>query len=299
MSRTKGAKNLTPFDARAEISTSPNADIKHLASSANQTVLEYFHDLLRHQSNYSRWIQTRHDELKAAKDELARLKSLGATGPKYATYRKYKWYSEYLVLLEAINAYEVFYKRSIIRLADAVRDYVPPDRLKGSIDARILWSAPPSTPTTELIFESQLYHDLDNVDKATDALIQAKRYNKNSPPAALKSTVRSLQAIFQIRHTLSHNHGLVTTSDAGKLKLLGYKAKPGEVLDPSKDDLGLAVNRALKLEAEAFTAWLLQATAAYLKTLHSSSGVTLNRSTLTAIEQHIGKAAPLTSLTWV
>jgi len=147
MSRTKGAKNIPPFETRSEVATSPNSEIRHLASSANQTVLEYFLDLLRHQSNYARWIRTRHDDLKQAKDELARLKSSESTGPKDAgpkdaTYRKYKWYSEYLVLLEAINAYEVFYKRTLIRLAEAIRDYVPADRLKGSIDARILWSAP-------------------------------------------------------------------------------------------------------------------------------------------------------------
>jgi len=106
------------------------------------------------------------------------------------------------------------------------------------------------------------------------------------------------KAVFQIRHTLSHNHGLITASDAGKLKLLGYGAKVGEVLDPSRDDLGLVVVRVLEAEAKGFTSWLLQATAAYLRALQTSSGITLTRATLVAIETHIGKSAPLSSLTW-
>lgn len=294
MSRTKGAKNIVPFDARAQLPSSPNADIKHLAAGPKQTVLESFVSLLRHQDNYIKWIQSRHAELLKAKTSAPK-----GRGPKDATYGKYSWYAEHVLLLEAINAFEVYYKRSIVCLGAAIAAYVPADRVKGSIDTRILWTAPSGTQASDLIFESKLFHDLDSVDQATEALVQAKRYNKNKPLPAIRGTVRSLQAIFQIRHTLSHNHGVLTASDAGKLKLLGYHVKVGEVIDPTKDNFGTAIRRALKIEATAFAEWLLGETAAYLNDVHSTSGLELSRSTFQSIEAHLGKNATLSGLPWV
>lgn len=288
MARTIGARNITTMDTRTNIASSPNAQIKHLASSSGETTLEYFHSILRHQSNYSTWIKSRHDELLKAKQK----------GPKDATFRKYKWYSEYLTLLESINAFEVFYKRTIVNLATALRIYVPADRVKGNIDTRILWSAPPGTPASDLIFESRLFHDLDSVDQSTESLVQSKRYNKNSPKPAIKSRVRCLQAIFQVRHTLSHNHGLITASDAGKLKLLGYNSAVGEVIDPTKDDLGDAIRKILKLESDDFTTWILSETADYLEKIQIETGAPLAQATLDIITNNIGTNPKLGALNW-
>ncbi|MGJ7525644.1 hypothetical protein [Variovorax sp. GB1P17] len=290
MPRTKGAKNIVAFEDRPAISTSPNSDIKHLARTATRTELESFLALLRHQTNFTNWIISRHEEL-----QKLRIKK----GPKDATYNKYKWYAEHLLLLEAINAFEVFYKRSIVAVGTALAPHVPADRVKGNIDTRILWTAPPGTPAPDLIFESKLYHDLDEVDKATDALVQAKRYNKNSPSAALRQRVRTLQAVFQLRHTLSHNHGLVTASDAGKLQLLGYSAKVGEVIDPTKDYLATAVRRTLESEAKDFSKWLLSATANYLQNVHTSTGAVLFKNALNILEARLGKHASLSALPWI
>lgn len=292
MSRTKGAKNIVPFEQRNLVQSSPNAQIKHLAAGPQQTVLESFVDLLNHQTNYINWILSRHEELQKAKASAKR------GGPKDATFNKYKWYAEHLLLLEAINAFEVFFKRTVVQLGAAIAAYVPADRVKGSIDARILWTAPSSSTASDLIFESRLYHDLDVIDQATDSLVQAKRYNKNSPQAAMRTTVRSLQAIFQIRHTLSHNHGLLTASDAGKLRLLGFSAKAGEVIDPTRDNFGTAIRRAMKAEATDFTAWLLARTAVYLKDVHHNAGLQLSKATLSAIEAQVGKDAALSALQW-
>ncbi|CAA9447803.1 MAG: hypothetical protein AVDCRST_MAG58-602 [uncultured Rubrobacteraceae bacterium] len=140
-------------------------------------------------------------------------------GPKDAVYRKYRWYAEHLTLLEAINSFEVFYKQTLIALASALREFVPPGNIKGAIDGRVLWSTTGEVNIAALLFEHQLFHDLDNVDKATQMLINARRYNVNNPKSPLNETVKAIQAIFQVRHTLSHNGGLVTGSDSTKLKV--------------------------------------------------------------------------------
>lgn len=289
MTRIKGAKNVVVLEDRTTISTSPNSSIKHLAASSQKTESEAFIALMKHQGNFVDWIISRHEELLKLK----------VKAPKDATYKKYKWYAEHMLLLEAINAFEVFYKRSIVALGTALAPHVPADRVKGNIDMRILWTAPAGTPASDLIFESRLYHDLDNIDQATEALIQAKRYNKNKPPPALKKRVRTLQAVFQLRHTLSHNHGLVTASDSGKLQLLGYAAKIGEVVDPTKDFLGEVVRRVLMSEAKDFSTWLLKAAADYLNDIHTNTGVELSRSILVTLETKLGRSPALTALPWV
>ncbi|MGI4847045.1 MAG: hypothetical protein ACRYGK_02750, partial [Janthinobacterium lividum] len=90
MTRTAGAKNITPFESRTVIASSLNTEIRHLASSSNQTVLQYFQGLLKHQRNYSNWLQTRHNELIKTKKVLSNLNNDAARGPKDSTFRKYK-----------------------------------------------------------------------------------------------------------------------------------------------------------------------------------------------------------------
>ena len=298
MSRTVGTKNIASFDKRDAIASSHDSQIKHLATEAPNTSLDEFLRVLTHQRNYIDWIQTRHDDLTAAKDKIAVLNGGTARKPKDATFRKYKWYAEHVALLEVINAFEVFYKRTTINLAKAIRWYVPADRLKGSIDTKILWSVRGRFSFAEMIFEHQLYHDLDNIDRACESLILAKRYNKSSPKPDVKSVVRSLQVIFQIRHTLSHNHGLLTGSDVGKLKILGFDATIGEVIDPSKNDFGLSINRFLETEAREFTNWLLAATAKYLQNYAKNGEYSLTRRTLGRIENTIGKSSELSAINW-
>lgn len=295
MSRTTGAKNIKNFDLRESIETSSGKDIKHLSESSAKSALDQFITLLNHQRNYLKWIETRHSE-------LMRLKAGNGTrarGPKDSTYRKYKWYAEQAALLEAINAFEVFYKRSMINLAKALRNYVQPEKIKGSLDAKILWSMSGKFSIAELIFEHQLYHNLDSVDQATESLISAKFYKKDDKKSKRSKKNTCLQAIFQVRHTLSHNHGLVTRSDNAKLKMLAFKANSREIIDPDKNDFGHSISRFLETEAKAFTDWLVSSTAKYLGDLSTNLGVVLEKSVLSRIEKGIGASAALSALTWV
>ncbi len=264
MPRPKGAANVTRFEKRSRIETSNNKEIRHLVD-LGPSPLKQFKDLLRHQENFLNWIDDRHRGLQEAKKALTEVEGGQKKGPKDAVYRKYRWYAEHLTLLEAINSFEVFYKQTLIALASALREFVPPGNIKGSIDGRVLWSTTGEVDIASLLFEHQLFHDLENVDKATQMLVNARRYNVNNPKSPLKETIKAIQAVFQIRHTLSHNGGLVTGSDSTKLKVYGYDASVEEVIDPTKEHLGKSVLVLLKDEASAFTDWLRKSTIVYVQ----------------------------------
>lgn len=298
MTRTTGSKNIPSFEKYKTISSTASQDIKHLAKSNDDRVVQQFKNILRHQRNYLSWLETRHKELNEAKKELSQLKQQKYRGPKSDTYRKYKWYAEHAMLLESINAFEVFYKNSIINLAKSIRNFIPPEKLNGSIDVKILWGLR-SASVPELVFEHQLYHDLDNVDKVCNSLIGAKRYNKNNPDSKMRDTNLALQAIFQIRHTLSHNHGVITHSDLQKLKLLGYTARHKEVIDPMKNNLGRSIMRYLETEAEDFTKWMLQSTATFLEKQAKVQGFILDKKTYMRIVKILGDDPKLAKLPWV
>lgn len=292
--RKTGAKNVEPFGDRTSIATTSDNDIKHLARVVNATNFVTFKTLIDHQFAYIKWIEDRHKELKKLKKAGAK----GNRGPKESTYQKYKWYSEQLTTLEAINAFETFYKQTLISLARAIRDHVPAERLKGAVDSKILWSVRGKFSMPEIMFEHQLFHDLEKVDELTAILIQKKRYTFGSAGADLKKSIRALETIFQIRHTLSHNQGYVTTSDAAKFKMRGRSIESLQVIDPSKDKLGYAIRKFLLKEAEEFTAWLVDATSDYLKSRVSDCGAILQKSILNRIEGEIGTSAKLQALTW-
>jgi hypothetical protein len=263
VSRPKGAPNIVLFVDRARIETSSSKEIKHLANTSSNP-LEEFKNLLRHQKNFLDWIDDRHTKLQNKEKELAEIKGMGGKGPKDATYRKYRWYAEQLTLLEAINNFEVFYKQTLIGLASTLQEFVPPSNIKGSVDGKVLWSTTGSVNVASLLLEHQLFHDLDNVDKVTSMLLGKRRYNINSPHQHLKETVKAIQAIFQVRHTLSHNGGLVTGSDSTKFKVCGYQVPEEEVIDPTKEKLGYSILTLLKSEADNFTDWARKETISYL-----------------------------------
>ncbi len=264
MPRPKGAPNIVRFKDRNYIETSTNKEIKHLAN-LDPSPLKQFKDLLGHQENFLNWVDDRHHKLQEANKILSELEGGRKRGPKDAVYRKYRWYAEHLTLLEAINSFEVFYKQTLIVLASALREFIPPGNIKGSVDGRVLWSTTEDVNVASLLLEHRLFHDLDEVDKATQMLINARRYNVNNPKSPLKETIKAIQAIFQIRHTLSHNGGLVTGSDSTKLKVYGYDVPVEEVIDPTKEHLGKSVVGLLKEEATDFTDWLRKNTINYLQ----------------------------------
>ena len=294
MARTSGAKNVKAFEKRREVATTSSEEIRHLAKAIGATPLLEFQGLLDHQASYLKWLDARHSELQKAKKQL----DSENRGPKDATYKKYRWYAEQQTLFETINAFEVFYKRTFINLAQALRSYIPADCIKGSIDAKVLWSMRGRATVPALIFEHQLFHDLENIDKTTNMLVEGRRYNIGNPSKNMREKVRALQSIFQIRHTLAHNQGLITVSDSSKFGFHGYTATSHAIIDPTKDYLGESVRRFLRQEAGEYTQWLLDATAKYLKKVCAEDGVVLKNPTLARIEKSLGSSAALSALPW-
>lgn len=294
MTRPRGSRNIQPFGSRTVIATTATQEIQYLVRQVNHVPREQFKALLSHQRGFLNWIDTRHQQLLAAKRQLDPC----GRGPKDAVYRKYRWYAEQQSLLEVINAFEAFYKNTLINLGDAIQSYVPPDKIKGDVDAKTIWAIPNPGSAAALIFEHQLFHNLRTVDDATNMLVGARRYCPDNTRGAFYARVKSLQAVFQIRHTLSHNQGHVTQSDAAKFAALGYSVAHGEVLDPSNDHLGAVVGDLLLQEASEFTDWILDKAAEFLTQRTRDSGTILLAAHREAIVQSVGTRPSITGLSW-
>lgn len=294
MTRTAGAKNVIAWEKRSTVPTTSSAEIRHLSSTASSTPLAEFENTISNQKNYLSWIDTRHDELLRLKKAV----KPNGRGPKDATFNKYRWYAEQHALFEAINAFEVFYKRTFINLALALKDYIPPDQIKGAVDAKVLWALRGKASAPTLIFEHQLFHDLEQIDKTSQMLVEGRRYNSSSPTKAMRPTIKALQAAFQVRHTLAHNQGYVTASDSAKFGFVGYNVKKLEVIDPQKDQTGEAIRRFLKQEAGDFTNWILDTTSKYLEKLQRETSTPLRIGTLNKLQTTLGQTPALTSLPW-
>lgn len=266
-----------------------------------------FHGILRHQRNFLKWIAKRHAMLIQSGEEARKDKEgdkrKGPAGAKTATFEKYLWYAEHLVLLESINAFEKFYKDTFTRLGAILQGYVQPDPGRNvSINARQLWAItgetllPSIVPT--LVFEHQLFHDLDEVDRATDMLIGKRRYNRKTKPNPLAGPSKALRGIFQIRHTLSHNCGMVTKSDQGKFKEAGFVVAENEAIDPTKNDLSVTILKRLRREATDFTAWLRTETASFLCSCITDRNLTVPIAKRTELEDLLGTDNCWATVTW-
>jgi len=239
-------------------------------------------------------MDSRHNELIEAKRTL----NPGGRGPKDAIYKKYRWYAQQQSLLEAINSFEAFYKNTFINLGSALQSYISPEKIKGTVDAKVLWSNQSQISASALIFEHQLFHNLTTIDDVTNMLVGARRYMPNNNNNPLKDRVKTIQVIFQIRHTLSHNQGKITQSDRAKFATLGYEVVLDEILDPSKDHLGDVVRDVLLLECNDFTEWVLEKAADHLLKANQESGAILHLATKESIEQLVGSHVALSRLSW-
>jgi hypothetical protein len=261
MGRRAGSKNILAFQNRKNIDSTKNDEISHLSDLEKSTPLDNFLGLLAHQKRYLTWVQSRHDGIGNLTKRLPEAEEKRLRGPKEETFKKYYWYTENLLLLDAINAFEVFYKQSILKLAKAVQPFVDPAKITGRVDGSVLWATREPISVVEILFEANQYLNLSNVDSATDQLIGKKFYST----AGMSNRAKLLNAVFQIRHTLSHNHGLITPSDAAKFDAKGFSAIKGEVIDPLKNELSKVVRDFLSSEATKYTDWLKEAAASYLE----------------------------------
>ncbi len=192
-----------------------------------------------------------------------------------------------------------FFEKTLVRLGMLLGDYVPPDAFKDiKIDAPLVWSTAGQISASALMFEQSLFHDLEAIDKCLQMLVEARRYNQHSPKPGLAKRVKAIRAIFQIRHTLSHNSGLVTDGDAAKFKRLKFQITPSEVIDPARDYLGTAVFLILDAEATEMTAWLADATATFLQKCITDRTLAVPLSSKGDFEKLLGTRPSWANVTW-
>jgi hypothetical protein len=305
MARTQGAKGIKPFKKWTSVPTSARSNIRHL-SSIKGGPLDVYLGLLKHQENYLKWIHSRHTLILDLKSRLLMCQNPTSTKKgrvKEATYAKYRWYTEQTVVLESINSFETYFKTTLTRLGAILQPYVNPSPNRVlKINAKELWGItgeklfPEMVPLIE--FEQQLFHNLEEVDRATDLLIGKRRYNPNVVSNPLSESIKAIRGMFQIRHTLSHNAGLVTKSDRAKYLSIGLTITENEVIDPRSGSLSKAIFKSLASEAQEFNRWLRLETAGYLSRCIADRGLSVPVAKRTELIALLGKDKCWATVTW-
>jgi hypothetical protein len=94
---------------------------------------------------------------------------------------------------------------------------------------------------------------------------------ENQPPPAERDRARTLAVLWQMRHTVTHNVGVITGSDAGKLKMLiKARVEPSRILNPARLDITY-VHEFLSEVAESVNRRIGTRLAAVLTHLHSDN----------------------------
>ncbi|MFI5454322.1 MAG: hypothetical protein ACHRXM_02625 [Isosphaerales bacterium] len=61
---------------------------------------------------------------------------------------------------------------------------------------------------------------------------------ENQPPQSERARAKTLSILWQIRHTITHNVGVITGSDAAKLRMMVKgEVAPDRIVDPARHDL--------------------------------------------------------------
>ncbi len=94
---------------------------------------------------------------------------------------------------------------------------------------------------------------------------------QNQDPASERWRFETLSIVWQLRHTVVHNVGVITQSDAIKLRLLVRTAVPSmQVLSPTRDDIHF-LKRFLDETAEVSNRRIGARLAELLSTIHAGN----------------------------
>lgn len=155
-----------------------------------------------------------------------------------------------MALVQLIEAFERFLKEVAAACVDRLATIIGDDRfglftIKGSALASHFGAA----TLGKSLCESATWLDCEEVNKRFRKLLSDPFQEdgkfwlfpspyKNHPPADQQSRYEPMGVIWQLRHTAVHNVGVITRSDAVKLRLLAREPVSGDVLlAPTWDDL--------------------------------------------------------------
>ncbi len=152
-----------------------------------------------------------------------------------------------LAFFQIVACFERLLKELAAICVDALAPLCTDDRLSG-FSIRGEDAAPHVIDQTigRALCETQMWHNIDDVTKRFKKVLASNpEITPNTPKladfnlfdvalgvASLRSEIKSLKVMFQIRHTIAHNLGTLTRSDAGKLqRILGQKIESPKELD--------------------------------------------------------------------
>ena len=152
-----------------------------------------------------------------------------------------------MVLLGLVESFERFLKELAAECIDAIAGCVLDDRfdefsIKGSQLAAHFAANNPG----KALCEPLIWCDCKDANNRFRSILsdpwQAGNFyvfpQANQPPAALRGRLELMKIVWQLRHTIAHNTGVITSADALKFRLLinGNVESP-RLLEPSRGDV--------------------------------------------------------------
>lgn len=149
-----------------------------------------------------------------------------------------------MILLGLVSAFERFLKETAAICIDYVAPYVTDDRLKDfTAKGHTLAAHFKDSTLGKALTELDTWIDCKSVNDKFRQIL-ADHHDKGSAnfyvfptDAANKATYETMSVVFQLRHTVAHNMGVITRADAQKLQLLIKEVvESPRVLNPTQVD---------------------------------------------------------------
>lgn len=151
------------------------------------------------------------------------------------------------LLVTIVESFERFAKELIALCVDHVAELVFDDRIQGAfgtISARAMAAHFAEKSLGRALVESSTWLHAKEIHDAFCVVLSDEKGARWSPglwPQQTDPEARSLNTLFQVRHSIVHNVSVLTRSDAAKLKVLtGATVAAPKVIAPTKSDVLVA-----------------------------------------------------------
>ncbi|QDV85805.1 hypothetical protein [Planctomycetes bacterium TBK1r] len=186
-----------------------------------------------------------------------------------------------MVLVSLIEAFERFIKELAILCVDSIASYTIDNRFdQFSASAGLLSIQFDAGTVGRALCESDTWLSNQGVNERFRQLLKCHFDdqpwenlfpNARQQPAAERERAKTLGILWQLRHNITHNTGLLTDSDARRLTLMvKQQVAPGESINPSNHDLRY-VERFLVETADRTNVRIAERLAELLTELHTDN----------------------------
>jgi hypothetical protein len=173
----------------------------------------------------------------------------GAHGAYEAVADRHLAHLRRIVLGHLLQSFERFIKETAITCVDLIAPYVFDDRFKEfNAGGNVLAAHFVAGSVGKAMCESSTWFDLEEVNRRFRNILKPPFCEPNQLPAMLfplsgaktanRDRAETLSLLWQVRHTLAHNVGVMTGSDVAKLRILSKQnIAANRLLEPTADDL--------------------------------------------------------------